>query len=646
MENSSELGRVNLAQNGKDDDGANRLAKRLAQARGPSSQQSSLTWVEWDNMADVLGQPFDSTRIPLSKLDQMRRDPMLAFGLASKIVPLIRAKWYIQSKDAQRAAFVDGCLRSIYARYILGRSNCLSFGYSPGIKRFEYAQPDWTYIDPTDINYIEKPVWPSKTVSALVWKSFMWLNPKDVTPHWNSKGEFAGIDFVPTSEAGQPGFFGNSGFPWEVGKTGGKKVADIPFDWALWATNERDSVFGSLYGYPLIGHAYRFWWSYWYKFGLSDRAFEKWADPPIKAYHPSEKGVDANGLPIDFGAVALSIAEQWRSGANIAIPSSVIQDVDLRNTSIREWEFEQSKSEANFDALIDSFNYLDVLKLRAIFVPEMGLIEGAQGQSSRNVASVFTDKIQEAQAVLMEEIDFEINRYLIPQLLEANFGPGGASCTKVTTGFDPRDVDTMRDIVQAMANKHGDLADVDIRRTLEELGIPTLSYPAVKRRLEEIAKQQTEEAQLKFQTLKQEAALKGHKLEPTDTIKAGEFAGVDEFGRYIQPREVINLQSEPTEEDKSLWRKLTSLFTTEDQKREEEAEQLREEQKEMLGMLQIIAEKDPQINLEVVIPDPPTPVVEVTEQPTTFRRIRKLFGRDDEGNLTHVDEIEVPENDD
>lgn len=622
---------LDLAAKNGDKEAQNRLSKRLSQSRGPSSQQSSGVWVDWNSMADVLGQPFDTTQIPLSKLDQMRRDPMLAFGLATKIIPLIRAKWYIKSSDPQRAAFVTGALARVYARYILGRNNCLSFGYSPGVKRFEYITPDWTYVDPADPQHEEKQVWPDQSVQALVWKSFVWLDPKEVRPHWNYKGEFAGIDFAPGATSGAASYFGTSGAPFNItGSSNQGKAADIPLDWALWATNEKDSVFGSIYGYPLIGHAYRYWWSYWYKFGLSDRAFEKWADPPIIMYHPAENGVDADGNAVDFGTVALGTAEQVRSGANIAIPSQVILDIDQRTTNVREWDIHQMENNAEFDALIQSFNYLDVLKLRSIMVPEMGLIEGAQGQSSRNVASVFADQIQKAQAVLMEEIDYEINRYLIPQLLEANFGPGGASCTKITTGFDPQDVETMRSIVGAIANKHGDLPDVDTREMLSHLGIPLLSYSAVQNKLEAIAQEQMTQASLKYQNLAREAALKGHKVD---------LPGVADPAATTLS-ETTNLEEN---ELQGFWKKVALKLSKEQErlefKEKERTEQLLDEFKEIGEKVTVLAEKESNIYVDVVVPEPPA----AEKKDSPLKKIRKVLNRDKEGNVISVDEYHSEE---
>lgn len=649
MSDLNDSQQIHLATNGNEAE--DRLKKRLVQSRGPSTQQQSLAWVNWDSVADVLGQPFDSTNIPLSKLRYMRRDPMLAFGLATKIVPLIRANWYIKSTDAQRAAFIDRALRIIYARYILGRCNCLSFGYAPGVKRFEKINPDWIYVDPADPNFTEKEVWPQKTVDAIIWKAFVWLNPQEVEPHFNYKGEFSGIDFKANATEDKSSFFQNSGFDFDNSRGGStNRAADIPLDWALWATNDKDSEWGSIYGYPLLGHAYRYWWSYWHKFALADRAFEKWADPPVIVYHPPENGVDANGNVIDVGNVALGVAEQARSGANVAIPSQVILDIDQRTSNVREWDIKQMETEAKFDALLETFNYLDVMKLRSLMVPEMGLIESQQGQSSRNVAEVFTDQIQKAQAVLMEEIDFEINRFLIPQLLEVNFGPGGASCTKITTGFDPRDMETMRAVVGAIANKHGDVPDVDIRETLKELGLPVLSYEAAKNKLEQLVEDQERQAKFEAEMAAKFRPAFGQPAGKPAQVKTSEYAGVDEHGYYIQPRETIVLREAPKEEDEKGWKSLLSFFQRDKERQETLYEKVAEiaEREPNVNLEVIVPEQkvelspsEPDINLEVVVPEQPQPIVEIIEQPQRFGRMRKLFNRDNEGNILSVDEIEL-----
>lgn len=489
MDHFDEIGRTaNFAQtNGSAEDSKKRLSRRLSQNRTVTAKDSSLSWVRWQGQENWLGQPFSVTKIPISKLEQMSRDSMISLGLMYAKIPLVRAPWYVKCEDPKIAAFVDGALRTIYGRFILAYCNSFNYGFSAIIKRFELVDTvPWTYVDNSGSEPQEKPVWTDDSVKPLIWKEFLPLNPRHVVPHWSAGGDFAGIDLLPSLAGDYTS--GSATYPFESNNSG--RPADIPLDWALWATNEKDSVFGSLWGYPRIGYAYRYWWSYWYRYGLADRAFEKWADPPVIVRHPTEVGLDtATGENVDYSAEALHLAESIRSGANVSLPSDPVTGLDDRILNMRQWEIESYTTEVQWDALNTAFEYLDVQKLRSILVPEQALIEGKGGSSSRNVAQVFGDLFQEFQAVTMEEIDWHINRYMIPQLVEANFGTNAPKATKITTGFDPSDAETMQALLTGIANKGAEKLPIDIRATLEKLGVPVISIDEQNKQLEKAAKE-------------------------------------------------------------------------------------------------------------------------------------------------------------
>lgn len=616
MSIGQELGRMSgfAERNGNSQEAEERLKRRLAQDRRPNTRTSTEQWINWSSLGDMIGQPYSLTKIPISKLEEMQRDPMLSFGLTFIKVPLVRAPWYIQSTDAKRAAFVDAALRRIYGRFILAYSNCFSFGYSAMVKRFEYFKPDWTYIEKDDEAGTEKPVWDDPKIDALVWKPFIPLNPRFSAPHWNSKGEFAGIDFSPSTTGGA---YGTTGFPFDQ-ISGNQKVADIPLDWALWATNEKDSVYGSLWGYPRLGYAYRYWWSYWYKFGLSDRAFEKWADPPVFVYHPTEDAYTDPNDPdtlVNFSDEAIALAEKIRSGANASLPSEVQSNLeDGRLSGVRKWEVTQLESKTNFDALDATFKYLDVLKLRSMMVPEQSLVEGQGGSSSRNVAEKFGDIFQESQAVVMEEIDDLLNRYVIPQLLEANFGTGGPTCTKITTGFNRQDIEAMRSILEVFANKDMPMP-VDVREALEYLGVPTMSPSQFSKELDRRAKEQ--EAQ----------------VGPPVIQAQGGKAGVTQTGLYYDDRERITITLSQDE----LKSYLNKIADKTDIKTDDEtakiAETLLSEIEKLHDKTDKLAPGEPPVvNVEVNVPD---------KQEPQNKRVRKTIVRDEGGDIAYIDEEEV-----
>jgi hypothetical protein len=107
------------------------------------------------------------------------------------------------------------------------------------------------------------------------------------------------------------------------------------------------------------------------------------------------------------------MGERMRSGGVIALPSQVYEDANGRGT-IREWEIDFTKDAVNFDPFDKSFEYLDVQKLRALFIPEQAFLEGKGGTSSRNVAAEMGQSFVESQAVLSKAIAFHINRTSFP----------------------------------------------------------------------------------------------------------------------------------------------------------------------------------------------------------------------------------------
>ena len=89
-----------------------------------------------------------------------------------------------------------------------------------------------------------------------------------------------------------------------LGSSGG---VDIDVYHSLWATNEKESVFGNIFGYPRLAYAFPFWWSYWFRWAIADRAFEKKGDPAIIVRHP-EGSIDlGEGVTMPAQEYALAV---------------------------------------------------------------------------------------------------------------------------------------------------------------------------------------------------------------------------------------------------------------------------------------------------------------------------------------------------
>lgn len=522
------------------------IAKIRASAAGKEqapSTRGQASFVNWREAADTLGQPFEVEKIPISKLRAMRRDPMLGFGLSFIKTPLVRARWSVDAKDtngpnAQIAAHLDHDLRKIYGSLVLQWCNSLDFGFQAIAKRFELAKPAGTFVEvnPETGDQEERPIWAEGSVDPISWKTFVALPPEFVEPNWTSQGEFDGIHFAPSS-GNAPGGIGASA---SASTEKDKKEYDIDLYHSLWVTHQRDENFGSIFGYPRLGYSYRYWWSYWFRWAIADRAFERKADPSVVVRHPEGEFIDENtGETLSYSEYALMIGERIRSGGVIAMPSEPYEDMNGRGT-INKWDIDFTKDAVDFEPFDRSFDYLDIQKLRSLFIPEQALVEGGGGTSSRNVAAEMGDAFVESQAILAQQIVESINRWLIPQWLAANypeFLASGGHARIVMQGFADEDVQFTKEVIQLLTQQESGQRElmklVDLKKILADRGTPLVGF----------AEQQRREAELA-----EEAAQAGPlPAEPIPGESVGVVPTATGFS-YIQPREVIHLADNKTDD--------------------------------------------------------------------------------------------------
>lgn len=442
--------------------------------QAPSSRQQLGAFANWKQVQDQLGQPFNNERIPLNKLKLMRRDPMIGFGFHFTKTPLVRAPWFMKCEDPQIAAFMDGALRPIMPSLIIQCLQKLDFGFQAIAKRYSYEVPDSTYIDPN--TGAEVPAWDSQpgNILPVALKPFVALPPEGSFPIFDdTSGEFAGINYKPPAGGGAPAGTGSK----KKGAGGSEGEVEIDLYHSLWVTNEKESVFGNIYGYPRLGYVYPYWWSYWYRWAIADRAFERKGDPQTLVRHPEGNLDLGNGETISNAEYALTMADRLRSGAGVALPSTPYMGLDDKPSGVSEWSIEFLTGGLDLDPFDKSFDYIDVMKLRSIFVPEQALIEGGGGTSSRNVAKEMYQGLVEAQSIEMAEIVNMINRFIIPHLLITNFPEQfakGIKCTMQTRGFAAADMEILQTIIQLIGQADADKLGVNVREALRQLNMPLM----------------------------------------------------------------------------------------------------------------------------------------------------------------------------
>lgn len=470
-----------------------------AQSFAPSvRQQTQSEIINMALFAQRFGNPFSTRRIPFSVLREMLTDPMIAMGLFYTKTPLIRADWSIQSPDAQLAAAVDEALRPVASWTTIKQCGSLGFGYQPMVKQFKLGQLRSVYRDPhSDDPEADRPTWTSENVEPLLWDKPLSLAPENCLPQWDDRGNFNGFTYslIPLPNPIQVGavqIYGEQEIP-------GYR---IPLEWAMWSVNEQEEQFGSIYGSPRISRAYKYFWSYWFRWALADRSFENKADPAKIVYYPTTmpEGIDPNDPSIleptmeNVQARALAIGQQARSGATLAMPNDLMQDQDGKNINQREWEIKYLEGGENFDLLDQTFSHLDLLKVRAMFLPESIFMSsrtsGSGGSGTSKNVSTPIQVFEESQQLLADEHDSEINDGMIPQFIAANFPEKiGTPCRKITRGFGAADTEIVKQLIQLIGQTKGVVMPVDLRELLRQANIPLLTQQQQKMMEDKVAKE-------------------------------------------------------------------------------------------------------------------------------------------------------------
>lgn len=420
-----------------------RFGKQVPTERrfGINTQQRHISYEMLKNQMPELNE-FMPDQISLNTLYKMRRDPMIQLGLHFIKVPLTNARWKIEGPDEKQAAFLTWCTEQIWQKLLTSMLLSLEFGFSGIIKRWKLGRP------PEDLG-----LW-TNTVDAIIPDDAYALPPSLIVPRFTKDGKFNGIEYF--------------------GSGTGKK--EIPDEYVMWFTHDLEASFGNLYGFPRIGYGYPYWRSYWFRWLLYDRHFEQDADPPLIIWGPSGTYEDDQGNPRSYRDDGLALAEQLRSGAGIYLPSTPY--IDARTdapTQAKQWDVRFEYGGHNIEGFQSTFEYLDVMKLRAILVPEQALVEGKGGTSSRNVAATYGAAFADSQSVLMKYLDAAFNEFYLDKLAFYNFGVPAGTYKKTTDSFLQENGDLMGEIMKTVVSRDAMEAGVNLKEMAKQLQFPMLT---------------------------------------------------------------------------------------------------------------------------------------------------------------------------
>lgn len=422
--------------------------------------------------------PHDPTSVSFPFLRRMANDHMVAMGLHFIDSEVLGAPWFYEGDDARVQTAADNLVRPIYGDLVSLILRYLVTGYSAGARNYGFVKPDWTYYDGGE----KKRVWDNGVIDFPIYKSVTPLRAESARPVYKN-GAFNGISY--DRRYGSAGAF----------IIDGNQTPTIDLLHSIWGVHDQMKVDGNPYGKARIAHCAPIFWMFRYMWDLLSRAFEDNADPgPIVRFPQDDMPtIDGSGQVTNNAAIALEMGTKRRSGSTIAMPSDTFRDSLDKLTNVKMWDFEYPESKTNFDAMMNFIGYLEASKLRSLWLPDQGLIEGQGSTSSRNVASEFGDQRQASQKSLMANIDQLIDEVMVKPIISMAFPNYTGSLKKVTIGMGDDDNDLLRQAMQLGGQQNFAQFGINMRRLAEAQGFPMLD-PAEQKRLMDEAKAQANQS--------------------------------------------------------------------------------------------------------------------------------------------------------
>jgi hypothetical protein len=380
-------------------------------------------------------------RLPAHTKLEMLRDPVIAMAQGFISASLVKARRAIECTDENKRRFFEAMFRSWEREFILQAAQAVALGSCGLIKRFAFQVPQPVKID-------DAPVWTSAAVPYVV-KGFDAVYPIGTHPKFDVKGRvFEGIYT-------------------------GDGLVDVFF--SLWITIGQARAFGAYGGSGRLENAYRDWWAKQFGRDLYLVWLQKNVNPATKVGYPP--GKTSGGQK--HQDIAVATGDAVRSGATVALPSSVYQVVDQltgdeRLSAVQQWTLdflESGRGVGQFHEVDDHHD--QKMSLAMLMPPQMYMNVKQSALGGPTTADVLTKLAEDLLLIDAADIDRHVNDYVFPAVARANFPPDSPPVRVRTVGLAPESRSQLFEIVKILLGRMDiDPAAVDVREALDRLGIP------------------------------------------------------------------------------------------------------------------------------------------------------------------------------
>ncbi len=396
-------------------------------------------------------QEYFSRTPTLSDIYEMRQDPTCKIGLSVIQHPLQRVDWQITYRNvneplpAEIKNLVEGNMRGFWDQFMVDMLTAIEFGYS-----------------------IQEKVWKEEG-NYLVYDRLVPLRPDSLKIFYDtSTGYLTRVRQTvsyPKKESEKT--------PQE--KKNEKEGIWIPAEKLY--TYSHNMQFANVEGESRLIGVYPYWKMADDIYRYANAYYYRYSVPLVRGWAP--RGTSVVGKDEKGNEVRQSNLEWW---------DSILQGIHKRTVVTHEYtpnaeyglEFIEPKTKGI--TFLPYIEHLNIMKLVALFVPELAVMKGVRG--SYGLGSAQTELFLDNEEAILKEINGRIDNDLIKPLVDMNFPPTytGRQAPIAHWSYAPISKQVRRytskafDLVtNALANRG--ITQLDYKETAERLGIPVLDKP-------------------------------------------------------------------------------------------------------------------------------------------------------------------------
>lgn len=389
------------------------------------------------------GRLTSSRSIPAHTKLEMLRDPVIALAMGFISATLVKAKRVIECSDESKRRFFEAMFRAWEQEYILKSAMAIALGSCGLIKRFQFAVPETVEI-------AAPPVWTSAATPYII-EGFDAVYPIGSSAVFDDKGrQFQGMS-TPDGK--------------------------IDVFYSLWIVMGQARAFGAYAGSGRLENVYRDWWLKSFGRDLYLVWLQKCANPVVAAGFPPGKTEGTSHQDI-----AIQTGDAMRSGATVAIPSTVYENVDTltgdeRLSAVRQWTLEFLESHSDIGQFHQLEDHADQKISLGMLVPPQAYLNVKQSAlGGPTTADVLTRLAANLLMIDAAYLDQPLNDYVFPVISRANFPPSSPRVRVRTVGLDTGSKKQLYEIVKMLLGRMDtDTSLFDLLEGLKRLGMPVAS---------------------------------------------------------------------------------------------------------------------------------------------------------------------------